>query len=764
MCLSSPSPSRRFLRLLPTLVAHVLRRGVYLLVRHKRLCVGLVAVVWCISLPLATRVQMDLSFTPLFAKNPELHAVGVDIRETFGALGTSGVGVVVDGPLDDALLQQLHQVHDGLRDDDTVATVTSPWSVLSASEQDASAAGWARLQQKAPKWTARVASPTHVLLWFDLDAPVFDLQARRKVVHRLQASVAQRLPGHTLQWVGYSVVEEGVQKLLGRGAVTAAALTVLVVLLLTAFVFRRWQAVLGVLLGTAFALPPTLAVMALCGWPVTVVSSALPTLLLMVGVADAIHILREAQRRLADLGVEATVRQRRQALVDGFVHLAWPCLLTTVTTVLGFASLQTASLNVVRDFGAACAIGVLWVHVGNAVLLPALLLTFVPRPSSSSTTTPFGVAHCWAAFIVEHARLLAWGGLGCLLVLGGFAIDVQGEQFFNREVHAEHPLRRAQHLVETDFVGFLGPDLLVRRRGGGAIDDEEALVALRQLTHELRAVDDVDDVLSPTDVLDAVVDDQHPDHFPPLLWPMAAEAGWAKQKQTALPLLVDETRTSAVVFVRTHDIGTHRAMQLLRRVQSVVASSSTTQVLDVRVGGNWSQAQSGMALLIDDMLQSFLVALVLMLPFLAFAARRWRLFVVALLPNIVPLLGVLAAMVALGIELRIGTAVVGAVALGIAVDDTLHLVHGLRSSKTTSSTGVLREVFSAGGSAILVTSVVLVAGFLALSLAPLHVLRDMGLLGACAMTLALVADGVWLPALWTLWGQEGGSNNTSALK
>ena len=205
-----------------------------------------------------------------------------------------------------------------------------------------------------------------------------------------------------------------------------------------------------------------------------------------------------------------------------------------------------------------------------------------------------------------------------------------------------------------------------------------------------------------------------------------------------------------MLMVRTTDLGTQKAAALITRVEQL-STKTLGEDYEVSVGGYWVQAQTGMRVLVADLFHSFCLAFVLILPFLWWGARSWRLLLLAVLPNVAPLVLVLGAMVVLNIPLRIGTAIVCAVALGIAVDDTIHLLHAFRAGERqqASSTRTLAEIYRTTGATLLTTSLVLSVWFLSLSIAHLQVMTDMGVLGAIVMVAALVFDGLWLPALWS---------------
>jgi hypothetical protein len=186
---------------------------------------------------------------------------------------------------------------------------------------------------------------------------------------------------------------------------------------------------------------------------------------------------------------------------------------------------------------------------------------------------------------------------------------------------------------------------------------------------------------------------------------------------------------------------------------------------DVQVVGQWWLAQHGMRLLLRDMLVSFATAMLIVMPLLWVALRQRRLFVAAFVTNILPLLLPLAFMAATGITLRIGTAVVLAIALGIVVDNTLHIIIRLRQQLSDDdSMQQVSDSMRSTGRAVIFTTLALVGGFLSMLSNELLAIRDMGIVAAVTFLGAMLADLLLLPAVYVVLGdKQTGTQETAQI-
>jgi hypothetical protein len=220
--------------------------------------------------------------------------------------------------------------------------------------------------------------------------------------------------------------------------------------------------------------------------------------------------------------------------------------------------------------------------------------------------------------------------------------------------------------------------------------------------------------------------------------------------------LVTEDLSRMAVIVRLGDIGTQRASEYHEELTRIASETWGTEY-EVEIVGQWWLSQYGMRLLLRDMIVSMATGFTVVLPMLWLALRERRLFIAATFANVLPLLLPLAFMAATGIVLRIGTVVVLAIALGIAVDDTLHIILRLRSCQDGKGdvAAQIDRAMHGTGRAVFFTTLAIVGGFLSMMSNKLLAIHDMGIVAAVTFTGALIADLLVLPAVYALQQPAG---------
>jgi uncharacterized protein len=717
---------------------------------HERAVLIVAMVLALVAGGAAVQVRQDMSFRPLFTTDRRLAAATAAFEAQFGQSSGAHVAIMLEreAGIDAGYVEALGRLTTSLAGVEGVIEVVSPVRIP-ALEWTGSAAVPRLLADPAEMQGKRAAdhaaalrsgvaaglvadSSRATLVLVRVTPPIEALERRRVIADELRAITSAWLPeGVTAHFTGVPVVEAAYAAAVPAGMVLSLLLTTAAVALLLYAVFGHVIVVVIALGGVALAAPLMIALLALSGRSLTMLSSMAPTIVLIVGAADAVHMLRRWQ-------IEA-------ACAPGAVgrmvsSMALPCALTTLTTALGFASLAVARVAAIRDFGVLAAVGVLLVFAANFVLVPALLRCCgrripPPQPMNAQLLRALGssLMRRPAPVLLAATLITALGALG--------ATRLRLDQRFNEELSAGHPVRIAQSRMESHFGGFLGPAIEIRRTDGGSVLAADALAALDDVTRDITAHPDVAGVAS---VLDLI-----PER--PFVSPRAALDA-LRDDNSAGPAIRERLHTSESValHVTVGDLGTAAALTLTDSIVNA-ASVRLGAGYDVRAVGQWWLAQHGMATLLRDMLLSFATAALLVLPVLAITFRSWRLLLVALPANLLPMLCALAFMGWTGMPLRIGTALVLAVALAIAVDDTIHILARateLRNGGRSAQSAMLRAIRDSG-SALVTTTAVLLAGFLSMAANPLAAIRDMGVVAAVAIAAALVADLVLLPVLYT---------------
>jgi uncharacterized protein len=733
------------------------------LVGHRGLVLAVSAVVLAAASVGALGIGFDMSFRPLFADHDENYQVTKKFERTFGQESGAHVVAIIENPniLTPGFLRQLdHLSRDVARVphvSEVISLATAPrltWqdgrptqgpllpTELLAQPRLPSAVADALRRDPQLRGTLIAKDAKSTLLLARLNLPLDDLAGREPAIHAFTRLVHRDAPtGSTVRVTGVSVVEAAYARILLVSLVKSIVIPVTVILGILWLYFRRVRAVLTCMVGVTAAIPVTLWVLRLIGQQITIVNSQVLTMVLIIGVTHAIH-MQEGFYRQRERGLDTSPAVRSM-----FIDLALPGIMTTVVTMLGFLSLRTASIQAIRDFSLSVSVGIAIVYVTNLVLIPlvqerflrgeqrargrATVTVTILRAVSRAARSRPGVTA--GAFIVLVAVAAAWG-----------IPRLNADQRFNEELRPSNPVRVNEATLERQYSGFLGPDLALTRADGKNLLDPTDLHAVRSLANELRRMPHVLRVFSVTD------------YFPQELTGDQARAAVSELTRSGplrktLQGLVTPSGDRLALLVRTTDMGTNEAKHFVTRI-STIGRAQLGHRVHLAVVGQWALAQRGMQHLMNDMLKSTLTAGVFILPILALTLRRFRLFLCSILPSAAPVVIALAFMGAAGIKLRIGTAMILAIALGLVVDDTIHLLLRFRRGEDdgTPPDQVVHRTLMVTGRPCSFSSYVLVFGFATMATSELHAVRDMGIVAAITMLVALAADLLLDPTQYLL--------------
>ena len=737
--------------------------------RHSRVAISLLLVFFVVASYGTMSLRLDLSFRPLFASGADIAATTEEFEAVFGQSSGAWIIAVLQDNGDDrakflrasAHLTGQAQNISGITEVLSITSIQIPqWDRNSASLSFVSPIPEYLLEPgegeelnyqyeelldgtRFVNWLVS-ADGEKLLLAGRLDTPLDDLAGRRKIVTEFEAVLQREAPlDMGLYFSGVSVVELAYEKQVLSDQWIATVLTSLALMLLLYWTLGNMRLMIVCLAPVTLAIPAALGVMGWLGHPVTIINTVIPAIMLVLGVADAVHMLNAwLEARSEGRNLHAATRQMLETTGKA-------CFFTTVTTMGGFAALASAELEAVGDFGLSVAVGIFLAWLANQVLLPWILRRFnaggglaaglVNQCADNAVTgmLRFAVAH--------HRQMLLAGllfTLGCALAIPALSID----QRFNEELPATHPIVQAQKILEQEFGGFLGPEISIRRVAGGSMIDTDAQTRLTRFVQSLKAEPDTYHAWSIQDLLPLQLQASEKAQVLSSLRSSPDTTHWARE-------LISKRNDRLAVIVRIGDVGTERAA-IFRDDIHRIAHEVWGDEFEVEVVGQWWLAQHGMRLLLGDMLASLITAMIIVLPLMWLALREARLFFAASIANVLPLLLPLAFMAVTGISLRIGTAVVLALALGIVVDNTLHIIIRLRASldgKGASGTnlpGALRGT----GRAVVFTTLALIGGFLSMLSNDLLAIRDMGLVAAVTIFGAMLADLLFLPAVFVALG------------
>jgi len=516
---------------------------------------------------------------------------------------------------------------------------------------------------------------------------------------------------------------------------------------LLAVLFRGWRWVAAPLVYVALVEILALGIAGFAGVRLNLVLGILPPLLYVVALASAVHLATRV-RALQQTGCEAW-----QAVVASYEEKSEAMLWTTLSAAIGFGSLTLTAVPPVRDLGWLAVCGLAAIALFGFTILPGLLL-WAAQSKGLARQGERILGQVGARIAEGSARsfrrvLLVVAVVGLLAGLGLPRLRVESDGL--RYLPASHPVRQETLAAEGDGIGGSAIEWMLETPAGfanGAALNRLAWIGVR-LREELEAVgvlgaisagELIDDALR-SDVAGAAAMGGSAPREEALRRLRESEAGRAALRK----FLSDDGRTARLtVFVRTG--GYPEFDTVVPRVEAILEEELPDASRTVT--GAYSLILETQRLLLATLGRSFAATVAGILVVLFLILRRFRLTVLALIPNILPVWVVLGVMGWLRVPLDLATVMVASTTLGLALDDTLHtLVPFRRLTANTGSFESLLMTVEKNAAAYSASGLILGLGFAVCALSSFAPVRRFGALSALAIVLAVLADFLLVPAL-----------------
>ena len=535
-----------------------------------------------------------------------------------------------------------------------------------------------------------------------------------------------------------------------RDAATLVPIMYLV-LLVAMFVFLRslW-AVLALLLMIGLAAASAMGAAGWLGIPLSPPMGSATTIILTIAVADGVHLLVI----LADYMRKG--HGRREAMVESLVVNWNPVLLTTVTTIIGFLSLNFAGIPPFNDLGNVTAIGVAAAWVLAVTLLPAFVAIVPYRVHPVRMSSRFSADAFSDWLIGHHRRILPVTvalSLGCAAFIPTIEFDDTFIEYFDETV----PFRADAELALDKLSGIYQLHYSLGAGSDGGVSDPRYLTAVADFSAWLREQPEVDHVQTLSDTMKRLNKNMHGDDEAAYALPANRElaAQYLLLYEMSLPYGLDlnnqvDVRKSATRVTATVDNLSAAELRALNERAMDWLSVHT----DPSLHGSGASASFMLANLsrrsIDSMVRGTSIAFAMIALILVLSLRSLHIGLLSLVPNIMPILiayGIWALVVG---KIGMVFAIVTASSLGIIVDATVHFMSKYvraRRVHGASAEEAVRYAVATVGAALLTTFLILAAGFAVLSLSTFKLNEDFGLLVGITIVAALAADFLLLPAL-----------------
>ncbi|PVV09695.1 MAG: RND transporter [gamma proteobacterium symbiont of Ctena orbiculata] len=500
-----------------------------------------------------------------------------------------------------------------------------------------------------------------------------------------------------------------------------------------------------------------IATMGLTGWlgiKMSPPTTTVPIVIMTLAIADCVHILVNFLHGMRD------GESKYQAMMESLRINLQPIFLTTLTTSIGFLSLNFSEAPPFRDLGNMAAMGVVLAFFLSVTFLPAMMMLLPVKALSGDTLGSIAMIR-FADFVVRYKKQLLWGmGVVVLLLISQIPnnrLDDQFVKYFDETIS----FRQATDFATDNLTGIYLIEYSLESGETGGISDPQFLQRVEEFANWYRQQPHVLHVNSITDIMKRLNRNMHADDDAWYRLPDQRDlsAQYLLLYEFSLPFGLDlnnqiNVKKSATRFsVTMQSIATSQLLEIEERAQAWLQENAP----GMRINGASPTimfAHIGNRNIIS-MLKGTTLALVMISIILIFALRSLRVGGLSLIPNLVPI-GMAFGLWGLFVgEVGLALSVVAGMTLGIVVDDTVHFLSKYlraRREKNMDRENAVRYAFSTVGTALWVTSLVLMVGFGILAFSHFQLNSGMGLLTAITLGLALVADFLFLPPLLIYFG------------
>ena len=585
-------------------------------------------------------------------------------------------------------------------------------------------------------------------------------------VRDLAAKLETRDPNLDIKLGGIVMMNNAFGESSMQDMMTLYPLMFLVVTISLWLLLRSFFATLSSVIVIILSAVVSLGVFGLSGGVMTGMTVSAPVIILTMAVADCVHLL------VTFFWAMRQGQSKHVAMIESIRINMLPIFITSITTAIGFLSMNFSEVPPIAHLGNIVAMGVITAFILSISTLPALIMILPIR--AKALTADQEQQGSWpeklSRFVVSKNKPLLWGMALVTVVFVAFVPKNQINDEFVKYFDESIPFRTASDYSAEHLVGPYSAEYSIKSGEEGAISEPAYLAKVDEFVHYLNGFDEVTHVFTLTDTMKRLNKNMHGDDLTWMKLPEERElaAQYLLLYEMSLPYgldlnnQIDVAKSATRVTVTTDNLSTNEVLALEREwgqwlnqnASEYQFAAASTNLMFAHIGH-----RNANALVVGTVLALFIISMILMV-----ALRSFKLGLISLIPNLVP------AGIAFGIwglidgQVGMSVSIVAGMTLGIVVDDTVHFLSKYlraRREKGLDSEAAIHYAFSHVGKALAVTTAVLVAGFMMLVMSTFKMNSDMGLLTSITITVALIVDFLLLPPLLMALdkGKHGGEKS-----
>ena len=530
---------------------------------------------------------------------------------------------------------------------------------------------------------------------------------------------------------------------------------VLVTSIIFFFFFRSYRAtfisMITVIIGVLWAF----GILGLLKYEITVLTALIPPLIIVIGIPNCIFLINKYQQEIKQHGNQAKSLQRVIAKVGNAT------LMTNVTTASGFATFILTNSQLLKEFGIVASICIIAIFLLCLLIIP-IVYSFMPVPKNKH------LKHLnkrwinrfvdWMENKVRHNRIAIYIisiGLLCVSIIGIYNIKISGSLVEDMPKKTE--FFKSIRFFEKEYKGIMPLEILIDTKRKKGVMKLATLKRMNELQEYIEEFPEFSKSLSVVDLVKyskQAYYNGNPEYYQlPNSQERSFILSYAKssaQDTNLLKSYVDSTGQFARITTFMKDTGTERFDRIEEDLKAKALKIFPQDRYTVSFTGKALLFQKGTKYLVKNLIISLSLAILLIALFMAWMFRSFRMILVSLIPNLLPLIITAGLMGFLGVPIKPSTILVFSIAFGISVDDTIHFLAKYRQELIANNWKIKKSVYAAlreTGVSMFYTSIVLFFGFSVFTISSFGGTVALGALVSVTLVFAMLANLLLLPSL-----------------
>lgn len=560
-----------------------------------------------------------------------------------------------------------------------------------------------------------------------------------------------------VHFVGRIVAQDVYLKNLEKEFVYFLAISFVLVILFLWISFRSAYGVVVPMLIVMVSIFWTLGIMSMMHQSLDIMTCMLPTMIFIAGMSDVVHFF---SKYFEEIG-RGTEKQKIYPLI--LKEVGFPTFLTLITTVVGFLSLLFSSIKPIKDFGIYTSVGIIIAFVLTYTLLPALLYFFTPKKlvavhdHNNRTYNAMRKILFWI-FRNQKTIIVTTCVLVIFSIIGVYKIRVNN--ILLEDLSDSVKIKQDFIFFDKHYSGVRPLELAIEIKGDKTVWDYEVMQQLNEVDEFLKKEYKAGFMYSPAMLTKNIYKALNGETSGEGKFPSKEDYEdvrkqlFSNKNNKDIKRIITVDGKFARINGKISDIGSIKVNELNKNLQEFITKHINSKNIEIKITGAAHLIDRNNEYMVTNMTQGFLFSIIVIALLTYFLHRSWRMVLVFILPNFIPLLIIAGIMGFSGIELKAATSLVFSIAFGVATDDTIHFISRLKIELGYGKSLVyaFKRTYFETGKPILLTTFILMGGFVSLMVSDFQSTFYFGFLICITIIIAVIADLFLLPVLlfWIL--------------